>query len=496
MNDDADLLRRFARENDDASFRELVERRIGFVFAVNLRRLRDPHLAQDASQAVFIALARKAARVAEGPSVIGWLHRSSCYESRNLVRAQCNRLARETEAHRLGATGGDPGIAEQKARLETILDEVLDELSDSDRDALLARFFSNRSFAEIGAAMGRSENAARMRVDRALAKLRERLTRRGFDSPAAVLAGVLPTYAAASVPSGFATTVSTKALATFATAAAPAGFLASMSTMKITASVAAIAALGGIGYKLNHSDALERELSSLREQHAQTAGTIRHLEQQLAELKARPPAAVAETPTASSSATGSATAASTAESADTPGVTRKAPAGWFKNGSHPENYDVGVDHNEPWGGMPSAYAKSKPSAGSSGFGGMMQQTAADQYRGKRVRLTGWVKTKEANDAGGHLWLRVDGQTPGKVLAFDNMYGRAPKGTTDWQEHSIVLDVPSEASTLNFGFFVQGTGHMWVNALTIAPVGSDVPTTDARTTRPLPKAPVNLGFSPQ
>src|SRR5690349_6743446 len=108
MNDDADLLRQFAEARNEGCFRQLVERHIGFVYAVNLRRLRDPHLAQDATQAVFVALARKAAQVARSASVVGWLHRSSCYESRNLMRAQINRLARETEALRLGIAGAEP----------------------------------------------------------------------------------------------------------------------------------------------------------------------------------------------------------------------------------------------------------------------------------------------------------------------------------------------------------------------------------------------------
>src|SRR6478609_4126331 len=158
MDDDANLLREFAVRRDEASFRLLVERRIGFVYAVNLRRLRNPHLAQDATQAVFIALARKAESVARCPSLVGWLHRSSCYESRNLMRAQANRTARETEALRLGTTVSGEPEAGPPGQLEAMLDEVLNELAETDRDAILARFFSERSYSEIGAALGSSEN--------------------------------------------------------------------------------------------------------------------------------------------------------------------------------------------------------------------------------------------------------------------------------------------------------------------------------------------------
>jgi len=122
MDDDANLLREFAVRRDEASFRRLVERRIGFVYAVNLRRLRDPHLAQDATQAVFIALARKADTVARCPSLTGWLHRSSCYESRNLMRAQINRMTRESEAQRLGTTVAGAPDAGPPGELEAMLE--------------------------------------------------------------------------------------------------------------------------------------------------------------------------------------------------------------------------------------------------------------------------------------------------------------------------------------------------------------------------------------
>ena len=125
----------------------------------------------------------------------------------------------------------------------------------------------------------------------------------------------------------------------------------------------------------------------------------------------------------------------------------------------------------------------------------MQTTSAEVYQNTRVKLTGWVKTEDAND-GGHLWLRVDGRNASDLLGFDNMNTRAPKGTTDWQEYSVVLDVPPEASSLNYGFFVKGTGKMWVNGLTIQPVDSNIPTTNMLSgKRQLPKTPANLGFNP-
>jgi hypothetical protein len=143
--------------------------------------------------------------------------------------------------------------------------------------------------------------------------------------------------------------------------------------------------------------------------------------------------------------------------------------------------------------MPSAYAKSTGEAGGK-FGGMMQTISAEAFLNQRVRLNGWVKTEDAHEGGGHLWLRVDGKEAGRSLSFDNMDGRAPKGTTDWQEYSIVLDVPADATRVNYGFFVGGKGKMWVNGVTISPVGTDVPTTNMmKPPAELSKTPLNLGF---
>jgi hypothetical protein len=109
-----------------------------------------------------------------------------------------------------------------------------------------------------------------------------------------------------------------------------------------------------------------------------------------------------------------------------------------------------------------------------------------------VRLSGWIKTENANEGGGHLWLRIDGQERGQTLGFDNMDNRAAKGTTDWQEASIVLDVPSGARALAYGFFVAGGGKMWVNGQRIEEVGPGVPTTNMIATAATPR---NLGFDP-
>jgi hypothetical protein len=71
-----------------------------------------------------------------------------------------------------------------------------------------------------------------------------------------------------------------------------------------------------------------------------------------------------------------------------------------------------------------------------------------------------------------------------------------KGTADWQQYSVVLDVPADSAALAYGFFIGGTGEAWVSGVRIEPVGLDVPSTNivGKKSRELPAAPVNLEFA--
>lgn len=188
-----------------------------------------------------------------------------------------------------------------------------------------------------------------------------------------------------------------------------------------------------------------------------------------------------------------------ARAADTPKpstvgdtVTTSAPAGWQKNGERAEGYAVGLDRSQPHVKPVSAYIKSiVPDA--PGFGGFMQSISAEDYRGKRVRFSAWIKT-EAIERSANVWMRVDGLSGlgSRVLAFDNLQGRAPKGTTDWKNYAVVLDVPNEAEGIYFGFFIAGEGQAWFNDPKFEIVDQTVPTTKMPT-RPAKRVPENLGF---
>lgn len=163
-----------------------------------------------------------------------------------------------------------------------------------------------------------------------------------------------------------------------------------------------------------------------------------------------------------------------------------APAGWRLAGSKPSAYDAGVDKNVKRSGRASGFLKSKETS-VDGFGTLMQSIAPTRYAGKRVRLSAVVKAdKVAGWAG--LWLRVDGEGS-SPLAFDNMEGRAIRGSADWKGYEVVLDVPSEATAVAFGVLLSGTGALWIDDVKLEPVSLSVPVT-SEVKR---EAPENPGF---
>ena len=175
--------------------------------------------------------------------------------------------------------------------------------------------------------------------------------------------------------------------------------------------------------------------------------------------------------------------------AQSPLQTKRAPDGWHLAGSNPTNYRAGVDRSDVHDGLPSAYLASL--ADGKGFGTLMQSIDATNYAGRRVRLRGWVKSQDVSDWAG-LWMRVDKDH--KTLAFDNMQNRAIKGVQPWNIYDIVLDVPADATSLNFGILLTGSGEVWLNDLTLEIIGTDTPTTGATLHSTLPQNPINLGFS--
>ena len=167
---------------------------------------------------------------------------------------------------------------------------------------------------------------------------------------------------------------------------------------------------------------------------------------------------------------------------------RGAPRGWILAGSNPADYLTGVDQKSMYQARPSAYLKGKPTA-TEGFGTLMQSFSAARYAGKRVRFSAAVKSEGVNGWAG-LWMRVDQGSA--MVAFDNMENRPIRGTTDWQNYQVVLDVPMNATGIAFGVLLNKSGAVWLNNVKFESVGTNVPTTGVV----LQEGPTNLDFESQ
>jgi len=164
------------------------------------------------------------------------------------------------------------------------------------------------------------------------------------------------------------------------------------------------------------------------------------------------------------------------------------PEGWFKAGSKPKSYEMGVDKGAGQDGKDVATIKSIDKK-IDGFGTLMQTSSPQKYLGQRVRMTGFVKTKDVKETSG-LWFRVDQANSKMFLSFDNMSDRPIKGTTDWKKYEIVLDIPLNASKLAYGALLSGTGQIWFANINFEMVDSTIATTGRFKEN---KEPVNLNF---
>ena len=168
----------------------------------------------------------------------------------------------------------------------------------------------------------------------------------------------------------------------------------------------------------------------------------------------------------------------------------KIPNGWFPAGSNPSEYEMGTDNSIFQNGRACAYIKSK-SPKEKQFGTLMQTISAEYYLGKRLQLSGYIKSEDVDGWSG-MWMRIDDEN-GKQSEFDNMQNRPIKGTTNWKKYEIVLDIPENSRTINYGVLLGGDGEVWFDNFELKEVDKNVPVTNFRKESKLPSRPVNLDF---
>ena len=217
MTDDMTLVQEYAKSHSEAAFATLVSRYLDLVYSVARRQVRNPQMAEEITQAVFLILARKATSLSPQTILSGWLCRTARYAAADALKNQRRRQIREQEAHMQSPLCETE--ADAWAYIAPHLDAALHCLGEKEHNAVVLRFFAGKDLKQVGAAMGMGEDAARMRVNRGVEKLRKFFSKRGLTLSAAMIASAVSTYSVQAAPVGLGATI----IATGATGATVSG---------------------------------------------------------------------------------------------------------------------------------------------------------------------------------------------------------------------------------------------------------------------------------
>ena len=281
MTTDAELLATFARTHSEAAFAELVQRHVNLVYSAARRQVNgDEHLAKDAAQMVFADLACKADSLSRRQTLTGWLYTSTHFAAAKIARGENRRRDREETFMREPIHEVAPEADWEKLR--PTLDDAMHELKETDREAVLLRYFENRPFGEVGAELGLNENAARMRVERALEKLRDIFAKRGVTT-ATALAAAISANAVQTAPAGLAAKLTTASITGVGTGAFTLLKMMTMTKLKLAFSALVVASVV-MAFVIQHQtqNKLCADNESLRQQITQLQAENESLSNQLA----------------------------------------------------------------------------------------------------------------------------------------------------------------------------------------------------------------------
>jgi RNA polymerase sigma factor (sigma-70 family) len=451
--DDAELLSVFATQRSEEAFATLVERHVSLVYSSALWQVRDPHLAEEITQVVFIILASKAGQLGRETVLAGWLCRTARFATCNALKAARRRQHWEQEAH-MNSILNEPE-PDMWPQIAPLLDEAIAQLAAADRNAVILRYYQQKPLEEVGRALGLNADAAQKRVSRALEKLRKFFAKRGIDSTDETIAEAISTNSIQAAPALLAKSVTAMVLAKGAvaggsTATLVKATLLAMKTKAIFATAASVAFVAGIsGYLLyqlmtTHTPATNTSIDTV-------------------------PVKIDNT---SFSPDGDRDGTFVVEvDPNTLRTTNSAPAIHIKG---PVASDPTVAIQIPAGA--NGFYKRTDNSSSTRY----YVTSSSALYGKHVRITAWLKTKDVQGWASAfvIILGIDG----RHMQYDDMSDRPIRGTADWQQIEIVTDLPDEPCIIYFGPDLYGPGELWADDFQITLAETGTPITDDRNWR--------------
>ena len=464
---DTELLHEYLATGSEPAFAELVQRYVNLVYSAARRQVRDTHMAEDITQAVFIVLARKAARI-RNPAMLGaWLLKTARQTSCNAIRFERCRRRHELEAATMKIAQEQTGAEPAAARIEGVLDEFLSRLGQRDRGAIVLRYLADKSVNDVALALHISPPAAQKRITRALSRFKNLLARHGIVTAGAALEQGLCSQVLLAAPPGLALLASSSAIGKAAGGLGPLLARSTIKTLfwaKIQSLILGLAASGAAAAMVA----------------AVTVNSMLDTRASVADAAVNNPPTPATVPS-----TAPAPIATTAPSA----VVHLANDA-FQGRGPADEYIIELDPNtlRAPDSAPAGHIKSLipniPRDGHYDFwtnpSSLMARrvfvSPLNKLRGKRIRISGWIKTNNVRECAGLEMYAYNAD--GVLVAIDQMMCARPiHGTTDWRKYEIVQDIPQEATKIFLSAILFCSGEIWTDDFQVEPVGSDVPLTD-------------------